>query len=292
MRATTLLLSAALTLCSTTAFAQSSYNIVVEPVGQTVDSIIHAPIEYDENGVVKAQHFNADNLTEEEYQAILDEAARIRSYREANGLNFESEYVSQEYVTPSSQSYENIVAPVAENSSNYQVELFAPETPSNIVSTYSGSTYASPSAKTHTVAKGETLYRISKLYNVSIPAIQSENAMSGTALSIGQRIRIPGVIVESTNTVSQPIYANSTSQTSYITNHVIEPVPVWNSSGIETSIATEAVYGVLKKDTLYSISRLTCVSVKDIISRNGITNPDHIKPGDSLTLPAGHCLTR
>ena len=59
MRATTLLLSAALTLCSTASFAQSSYNIVVEPVGQTIDSIIHAPIEYDENGVVKAQHFNA-----------------------------------------------------------------------------------------------------------------------------------------------------------------------------------------------------------------------------------------
>ena len=59
MRATILLLSAALTLCGTSALAQSSYNVVVEPVGQTVDAIINAPVEYDDNGVVKAQHFNA-----------------------------------------------------------------------------------------------------------------------------------------------------------------------------------------------------------------------------------------
>jgi len=48
----------------------------------------------------------------------------------------------------------------------------------------------------------------------------------------------------------------------------------------------------LPKDTLYKISRFTCVDVKDIISRNGISNPDDLSPGDMLTLPAGHCLTR
>ena len=93
MRATTLLLTAALAFSSTAAFAQSSYNIVVEPAGPTVDAIINAPLEYDEYGVVQAQHFNADNLTEEEYQIILEEADRVRAYRDANGLNFESEYV-------------------------------------------------------------------------------------------------------------------------------------------------------------------------------------------------------
>ena len=297
MRATTLLLSAALTLCSTASFAQSSYNIVVEPVGQTIDSIIHAPIEYDENGVVKAQHFNADNLTEEEYQAVLAEAARIRSYREANGLNFESDYITPEYITPDyvttdTQTYGNTVVPVVESDSSYQIELFAPETPSYSASTAYTTSSTTSFAKTHTVSKGENLYRISKLYGVTVPAIQSENGMADTALSIGQQIRIPGVIVQSANTVAQPIYANSTASTGYITNHVVEPVPVWNSAGIETSIATETVYGVLKKDTLSSISRLSCISVKDIIARNGITNPNLIKPGDYLTLPAGHCLSR
>jgi len=315
MRATTALLSAALTLCGTASFAQSSYNIVVEPVGQTIDTIIHAPIEYDDNGVVKAQHFNADNLTAEEYQAILDEADRIRAYRESNGLNFESEYVSPEYITPdtttysstssttynaptySTQTYETTTAPVADANSSYQIELFAPETPTYTAAapTYTAPTYSTSSAKTHTVSKGETLYRISKLYNVSIPDIQAENGMSGTTLSVGQHIRIPGVIVESANTYAQPIYANttsSTSNTSYINNRVVEPTPVWRSSGIETTISSEATYAVLPKDTLYKISRFTCVGVKEIISRNGISNPNDLTPGQRLTLPAGHCLSR
>ena len=60
MRATTLLLTAALTLTSTAVFAQSSYNVVVQPVSPSVDAIINAPVTYDERGVVEAQHFNAD----------------------------------------------------------------------------------------------------------------------------------------------------------------------------------------------------------------------------------------
>ena len=86
MRATTLLLTVALTFSSTAVFAQSSYNIVVEPTGQTIDAIINAPIEYDDKGVVKAQHFNADSLTDEEYQAVLDEAARVRGFSVTGGM--------------------------------------------------------------------------------------------------------------------------------------------------------------------------------------------------------------
>lgn len=300
MRAKTALLTAALTVVSTASFAQSSYNVVVEPVGQTIDSIIRAPIEYDENGVMKAQHFNADNLTDEEYQVILDEAARIRAYRDANGLNFESDYVSPEYIDATPQTYSLSSTPVESRDSNYQIELFAPETPTYSASTYAAPTtsYSTSSAKTHRVSKGETLYRISKLYGVSIADIQAENAMTNTTLSVGQTVRIPGAVVESAYNTSRPIYANSTNSastaasTSYNTTRVVEPVPVWQSSGIETSIASEAVYGVLKKDTLYSISRRSCVSVKDIIARNGITNPNVLTPGQYLTLPAGHCLAR
>lgn len=291
MRATTLLLTAALSLSSTAAFAQTSYNVVVEPVSPTVDAIINAPIEYNDQGIVKAQHFNADNLTDAQYQELLDEAARIRAYRAANGLNFESDYVetnttATEYVqsdyieyTPSEQ--------VAETAPSYQIELFAPE---------STSTYTAPTSsfKSHTVSKGDTLYNISKRYDTSVSVIQAENGLSGTALSIGQQIRIPGVIVESINTVTQPIFASTPSYESYVTRRVVEPTPlVSTSQGFEQAAASsEAVYAVLPKDTLYSISRRTCVGVKDIISRNGIDNPNTLTPGQRITLPAGHCLTR
>lgn len=288
MRATTVLLTSVFALWGTASFAQSNYNIVVEPVGPTVDSIIHAPIEYDDHGVVKVQHYNVDNLTDEEYQQVLDEAARIRAYRTANGLNFESEYVTPEYNASGSDTYGAVSTPVSDRGTNYQIELFAPET-SYATSSYTTSSY---SENAHTVSKGENLFRISKLYDVTVAEIQAENAMSNTDISVGQQIRIPSAFIENASVTSRPLYSNSTPGTGYITNHVVEPVPVWQSSGVETSNSSEKVYGVLKKDTLSSISRRTCVSVKDIISRNGITNPDVLTPGMYITLPAGHCLAR
>jgi len=277
MRANTLLLTAAFTLSGTAAFAQSSYNVVVEPVTSSVEAIINAPVEYDENGVVKAQHFNADNLSEEEYQALLDEAARIRAYRDMNGLNFESDYV---YPEASANTF-------VETAPSYQIDLFAPQ-----ASNTAASTTVTSSAKTHTVSKGDTLYNISKRYDTSVQSIQAENGLIGTTLSIGQRILIPGVIVESINTLSQPVFASAPVQDGYVTRRVIQPAPFIERPQIENVVASEAVYAVLPKDTLYSISRRTCVNVNDIIARNAIANPNTLKPGQRLTLPTGHCLYR
>ena len=279
MRATTLLLAAALTFSSTAAFAQSSYNIVVEPAGPTVDAIINAPLEYDENGVVQAQHFNADNLTEEEYQAILEEAERVRAYRDANGLNFESEYVYPNRVAAAPSAVGHTTN-YQEPAPLYQIELYEPQTTTNTT------------AKTHLVSKGETLYSISKRYDTTVQSIQAENGLSGTTLSIGQRIRIPGVIVESINSVAHPVFASSPVQQGYVRRRVVEPTPTIRAPRVESAGATEAVYAVLPKDTLYSISRRTCVGVADIVSRNGLLDPNNLQPGQRITLPVGHCLTR
>lgn len=288
MRATTLLLTAALTLSSTAAFAQSSYNYVVEPVESTVEAIINAPIEYDDNGVVKAQHFNADSLTEEEYQALLDEADRIRAYRDANGMNFESEYIYADSAPVTEYGYsDNSNTPFVEAAPSYQIDLFAPQS----VNTAPSTTVTS-STKTHTVSKGDTLYNISKRYDTSVQSIQAENGFSGTQLSIGQRIRIPGVIVESINTVSQPVYASAPIEDSYVTRRVIQPAPFVERARIENVVASDAIYAVLPKDTLYSISRRTCVAVNELIAQNGITDPNALKPGQRLSLPSGHCLYR
>ena len=145
MRATTFLLTVALTFSGTAAFAQSSYNIVVEPAGPTVDAIINAPLEYDENGVVQAQHFNADNLTEEEYQTILEEAERVRAYRDANGLNFESEYVYPDrVVAPSTVGH---TTSYQEPAPLYQIELFEPQASTTTVKTHTCLLYTSPSPR-------------------------------------------------------------------------------------------------------------------------------------------------
>jgi len=53
------------------------------------------------------------------------------------------------------------------------------------------STSAAPAARTHTVARGDTLYSLSRRYGVSVSAIQSANGMRGTTIQVGQRLRIP-----------------------------------------------------------------------------------------------------
>jgi murein DD-endopeptidase MepM/ murein hydrolase activator NlpD len=45
----------------------------------------------------------------------------------------------------------------------------------------------------HTVRKGETLWRISKTYGVSIPEITEANGLSDHTIGVGQRLFIPGV---------------------------------------------------------------------------------------------------
>jgi len=85
MRATLCLATAIFALGAASASAQTYVKKIIEPVAPTVDDIINAPIEYDNNGVVKAQYFKADDLSEAEYRALLEEADRIRAYQDATG---------------------------------------------------------------------------------------------------------------------------------------------------------------------------------------------------------------
>ena len=43
---------------------------------------------------------------------------------------------------------------------------------------------------THVVAKGDTLYSISRLHNVSVEELQTQNDIDGTTIAIGQILKI------------------------------------------------------------------------------------------------------
>jgi len=245
---------------------------IVEPVTEDVQTTISAPITYSESGVVKAQHFKQGDLSDEEYQALLEEAARIRAYQVTN-----DGYSSETYGTVQA-------APVTNES--YEIELFAPEAaPLEDTVVYAETTpltsFSAPVASTaHTVIKGDTLYNISKRYAVTIDALQTANNLYGNTIGLGQVLTIPSSpTIISENTYVAPLTMASTSSPLTLVRN-IEPVP-GQSSG---------VYAVLPKDTLYSISRRACVKVGDLIAVNGISNPNTLQPGQRLTMPAGHCL--
>ena len=54
------------------------------------------------------------------------------------------------------------------------------------------------SAKTHTVVKGETLYRISKMYGMTVDDLKALNGLSSNNVSLGQKLKVnPGTAVSS-----------------------------------------------------------------------------------------------
>ena len=248
---------------------------VVEPVTQDVQAIISAPITYTDAGVVKAQHFKQGDLSTEEYNALLEEADRVRAYQVNNDKY--SYGISQENTSS---------APVAAGS--YEIELFAPEAVAlEDTVVYAETTpitsFSQPAVTTaHTVTKGDTLYNISKRYAVTVDAIQSANGLYGNTIGLGQILTIPSsTTIISENTYVAPLTLASTTSPAPVTLvRNVEPIP-GQSSG---------VYAVLPKDTLYSISRRACVKVADLIATNGISNPNALQPGQRLTMPAGHCL--
>jgi len=110
---------------------------------------------------------------------------------------------------------------------------------------------------TYTVQPGDTLFRISQKFNVSVSELVTLNQLSNKNLIlVGQVLQIP------TGSVSPPPATG--------------PPPTSNNT-----------YTVQAGDTLYRIARRLGIPVNDIVIANNITNPSLIYPGTVLTLPTG-----
>ena len=270
----------------------SNIRRVVEPVTQDIQSTISAPITYGDTGVVKAQHFKQGDLSPEAYQALLDEADRVRAYQSTDnsytGISYDAASSTQVYTSPSPA---------------YQIELFEPSISesytldaTSYISTSPTVSYTTSStvpttqslgttSSHHTVLKGDTLYNISKRYDVSVDALRSANGLTDNTIGLGQSLSIPGHTTMAVNqtTIIAPITTTTESRGVTLVRNV-EPVPGLVSAGGAN------IYAVLPKDTVYSISRRACVSAGAIIAENNLANPNALQPGQKLNMPSGHCL--
>lgn len=106
---------------------------------------------------------------------------------------------------------------------------------------------------TYTIKRGDTLYAIARLYNVTVAKIASENKISNVNLiRVGQVLRIPGT---SGSTPVKP-----------------SPTPIAKT------------YTVKRGDTLYSIARRHNTTVAKIAQANNIRNVNLIRIGQKLTI--------
>ncbi len=115
---------------------------------------------------------------------------------------------------------------------------------------------SSNSAITHTVQRQETLFSISKQYNVSIAEIKSWNNLTGNNLQVGQELTI------------YPSESNKNEQQSLV---------------VEKQAQRNTYYVVKSGDSLYKIAQEHDMTVDELKSLNNLTS-NIIRVGQQLTV--------
>lgn len=152
--------------------------------------------------------------------------------------------------------------PVAKN-------LFINNEPNQVISTISSENDNSVETEvTHKVIAGETLYSISKKYNVSVEDLNKENSsLLKNGLQTGQILKIQ------TN--------NAVTINDYETSHKTDEVVANNPNPSEYSVIK---HHVEPKETLYSISKKYNVSVDDIKQQNESVLAKGLQSGQDIVI--------
>ncbi len=117
------------------------------------------------------------------------------------------------------------------------------------------------------VEKGDTLYSISRKYQITVAELRAANNLSETdVLKAGQKLVIPDADIGTAA-------ALSTSKTGTTST----AAPAESKNTVKTTEIT-----VQKGDTLYSISRKYGLSVADLLALNNLDSSDVIKVGQKL----------
>jgi len=112
----------------------------------------------------------------------------------------------------------------------------------------------------HLVAKGETVYSISRLYKISQEELMRYNNLADASkLQAGMRLVIPSKTVSKTS--GNPPVINTVSPAAY------------------------ATYTVSKSDTLYSIARSRGVTLQALRDINGFSKNYVLKAGEKIKIP-------
>lgn len=116
---------------------------------------------------------------------------------------------------------------------------------------------------THTVQRGETLYRIAQSYSVSVDQIIAANSITNPSrIFAGTVLVIPGL-------------------------SPAEPLVV--ADAVAPSIADYApvTHIIARGETLDAIARRYGVTIGDLMQQNGLSNPDYVFAGQALQIYTG-----
>lgn len=115
----------------------------------------------------------------------------------------------------------------------------------------------------HEVVKGNTLYSISKQYNISLSDVLNNNPEAEKGIAIGQKLYIP-----TETEVNEPKANNS----------------ILDGKAFDDSVKLKKYHIVAKQETLYSIARMYNTTLNDIVKLNpGIE--EGIQIGQRIIIP-------
>ncbi len=137
------------------------------------------------------------------------------------------------------------------------------------------------------VQKGDSLYKIANMYNISVDELKNMNNLSSNTLSIGQVLKVPKKTIteensyivksgdslykiaqENNTTVSELMSLNNLSTTTLSIGQVLK-LPNKSSSGTNTS---SNLYTVKSRDSLYKIAQENNTTVSELMRLNNLNS--------------------
>ena len=144
------------------------------------------------------------------------------------------------------------------------------------------------------VKKGDSLYKIARLYNTTIEELKKLNNLTSDVLKIGQKLLIAEPLADEDIYIVQKgdtLYSIATKLSTTV-NELMElnnltstVLSIGDKLLIPKSTATSyQIYKVQKGDSLWSISQKYNIPVNELIALNNLTNLT-LKIGDELKVP-------
>ena len=132
-------------------------------------------------------------------------------------------------------------------------------------------TYNPSTGEAIQVQPGDTLYGISRRHHVTITELMQANGLTDTSLKAGQRLYLPAG------------YNARPSQTRTVTAPQPPAQPPVMTADLNRKYAGS--YTVRAGDSVYGISRMYNVPVRELQQVNGISDPRNVKIGSVLRVP-------
>lgn len=143
------------------------------------------------------------------------------------------------------------------------------------------STNTTANSTTYIVQAGDTLFSIATKFNITVAAIQQANNLANpNALSVGQRLIIPGVVAQNIATPASTSSAQVPTARGPTPNATAQPTSSVNSQTSETE-----TYIVRAGDTLASIAAQFGVTLVELQRINNLGNPNVLSVGQRLLIP-------